>query len=88
MSIGLVTRLTARWSFSTMLLRYFTCPSNKDWEFAAGIDLIHGRLFGAALVHGDPSNNAALLLLVGALGFEGHQVGQDVIGTGGPVAAD
>lgn len=37
--------------------------SNNDWDFAADIDLIHGRLVGAALVHGDPCNNAAVAAL-------------------------
>ena len=53
-----MTRFTARWSCSTMLLRYFTWAFD-DQCLASGIDLIHGRLVGVALVHGDLLGNTA-----------------------------
>ena len=58
LGIGLVTRLTARWSCSTMLLRYFTCLAMIG---ATPVLLISSMAapVGAALVHRDLLGNTA-----------------------------
>jgi hypothetical protein len=55
LSIGLLTRLTAQWSCSTML-RYFTCRTTIG--FLAGIDGINAALL-CRFVHRDPLRNTA-----------------------------
>ena len=52
LSIGLVTRLMARWSCSTMLLRVFDL-AHHDRHVALGVARADGRFVGAALVHRD-----------------------------------
>lgn len=47
----LAKRLIARWSCSTMLLRYFTCQTVIG--AAGAIDFVDPGLIGAALIHRD-----------------------------------
>ena len=51
-SIGRVIRLMARWSCSTMLLRYLFL-AHQDINIGVGLDAFNGRRVGAALVNGD-----------------------------------
>ncbi len=57
-SIGLVTRFTSPVLLLNDVIQTVDLP-HDDGLVACGIDLIHGRLDGAALVHGDLLGNTA-----------------------------